>query len=122
MRASYTSPLLTVTIGPRAPDITVSPACRGRPTFAMVFASQSVADSGSPRQAAPAADRDFLAAHLHHHAAETQFQAVELLRRSAEHIEAGGGVVGNRVEDADLPVRDARVDDLDRRQRELDRA
>src|SRR5208283_546084 len=54
MRASTTSPHFTPTIGPRAPDITVSPALSGRPTRAMVFASHRTAESGSPRQAAPA--------------------------------------------------------------------
>ena len=102
--------------------MTVSPAFSGRPTRAMVLASHSVADSGSPRQAAPAPTETSLAALLHHHAAQAQIEAVELLRARAEHIEAGGGVVGDRVEDADLPVGDARIDDLDRRQGEFDRA
>ena len=122
MRASYTSPLLTVTIGPSAPDITVSPAFKrpsdlrhglGEPQRRR----QRIAETGRP-----GADRDFVAAHLHHHAAQAQLEAVELLRARAEHVEAGGGVVGDRVENADLPVGDARIDDLDRRQGEFDRA
>ena len=122
MRASYTSPLLTVTIGPSAPDITVSPSFKGRPTFAMVLASQSVADSGSPRQAAPAPTETSLPPCSITMPQSLSSRPSSFFGGSAEHVEAGGGVVGDRVEDADLPVGNARIDDLDRRQRKFDRA
>ena len=68
------------------------------------------------------ADRHRFAGPLHHHAALAQIEAVELFRRGAQHIEARRGIVGDRVEEADFPVGDARIDDLDRRQREIDGA
>ena len=68
------------------------------------------------------ADRHRLAAALHHHAAQAQIEPVELARLGAEHIQAGRCVVGDGVEQLDVPVLDAAADDLDRGQRISDRA
>ncbi len=53
MRTSKTSPPATGTIGPSAPESTVSPARRGRPARAMTLASQSIALSGEPSRPNP---------------------------------------------------------------------
>ena len=102
----------TGTIGPSAPDSTTSPARSGSPAAASVRGQpgqrvQRVAEAGGA-----GADRDRLAG---------VFSTIRTSRRStsasggrgAQHEQAAGGVVGDGVDDGDVPVGDAAVDDLD---------
>jgi len=83
MVVTMESPGATTTIGPSAPLITTSPSRRGLPTSTILRASQSVAWSGCPRQAAPTPSETTLAPALHHHAAQPQVDLVELARLGA---------------------------------------
>eukprot|EP01136_Pigoraptor_vietnamica_P030071 Opistho-1_new@88804 len=56
---------------------------------------------------------DDLAVLLEHHAAGREVDAARIDRAVAEHEHAARGVVGHGVGDPDLPVADARVDDLE---------
>jgi len=51
---------------------------------------------------------------LDHHAAQARIEVVEPARLVAQHEAARRGVVGDRVDDVDVPVRDPAADDLDR--------
>src|SRR3546814_6186068 len=66
--------------------------------------------------------RHRLAALLQHHAAKPQVDIPEASRLGTQHVKARGGVVSDGVDDLQIPTSDARVDDLDRRQQEVDRS
>jgi hypothetical protein len=54
-----------------------------------------------------------LAVLLQHHAGQGEVQPARIALGLAQHIHAAGGVVRHRVLDLDLPVGDARIDDLE---------
>ena len=74
---------------------------------------------GTPRRTR-SRPRSPLMRHAHRHRADVE--RAQRHRPAADHVEAAARVVGDGVDDADLPVLDPAVDDLDRRQRELDGA
>src|SRR6185436_9930215 len=91
--ASKASPGFTGTIGPSAPESTTSPARSGRLRRASSPASQAIALSGLPRQAAPV--------------------PFETAHRPSEDEETRRRVVGDGIDDADVPIGDAAADDLE---------
>ena len=91
------------------------PARSGMPRAQSVSASQRAALSGWPRQAAPLPvdtsspliDIDIVI--------ERRSTADSGTRPATEHVEAAAGVVGDGVDEPDVPAGDPAVDDLDRR-------
>ena len=112
MRVSNTSPALTATIGPRAPESTRSPARNGCPREDIVRASHTTALSGLPRQAAPAptdTGSPRLVMAMPHSVRSTR----PPVSRCFKHVGARRRVVRDGIHVADVPVRDAAADDLE---------
>ena len=95
IRVSSTSPGATPTMGPSAPQCRV----------------ERVPEARHART-----ERHRLAAPLHRHPAQAQIQRIELARLCPEHEQSRRCVVGDGIEELDIPRRDAAAHDLDRRQ------
>ena len=117
------SPRSTAACGPRRapgtsgtsePESTISPAASTMPSSPSVLASQVTQRSGEPIAAAPVPRADDLAVLLEPPCRSRGGRRVAGGRASSLSTNMPRrGVVGDRVLDADLPVVDARVDDLE---------
>src|SRR5882672_11966824 len=67
-------------------------------------------------------DRDDTTVPGHHHAAGQQIDVAELADGVAQHKARAGAIVCDGIDDADLPVGDAAIDDLEGRRHESDGA
>ena len=99
-------------------ESTTSPARSGSPSRAAVArASHTSAVSGSPRQAAPLPADTTWPLTVSAIVTSPGSNADSANRAVAQHVQAAGGVVGDRVGDRDVPAGDAAVDDLERARR-----
>ena len=108
-------PRFTGTIGPSAPESTMSPARSGRPRLAE-FACEPghrVQRIAEARGALPLRDDLFMPRHLHLHCAQIQARqdGVPVL---PDNEESGGCVVGDGIDDGDIPFGDTAADDFER--------
>ena len=104
------------------PGSTTWPASRVTPRAPTVLASQTSELSGEPSTAPPAPVPTTWPLRWKVAPGEAQVDRADVGRGRAEHDGARAGVVGDGVEQADLPVADPAVDDLERRQHEVDGA
>src|SRR4051794_39927374 len=103
------SPAWTVMAAGSAPGRMASPAWRVTSKAARVLASQATAWAGLPRTAEPVAllmSSPFFS----DHAGEAKIERIGLDGAAADDHAAGGGVVGDRIGELDLPVGDSAID------------
>ena len=109
------SPGATATIGPSAPDSTISPARSGAPYAPAVSASQADRDERMAEAGRAGADRDLLAVLRQRHPARRPGRGRRADRRRRRARTAPQEALSATVSTMrDVPVRDAAVDDLER--------
>ena len=122
MFASKASPGFTGTMGPSAPESTTSPARSGRLRRASSPASQAIALSGLPRHAAPVPFETTSSRLVICICRARRSKPSRRRTGPPKYEESRGGVVGDGVDDADVPIGDPAADDLERGHRIRDGA